>query len=73
MKQSYESYSAECHAQLVTPASRDAWERDCALASPHTVDFTVTPEMAEHGQLAVGSYRNHFGHNQTLIKTERIK
>ena len=72
MTQSYESYRAEMAAQLLAPLSREAWDREVALSKPHTVDFTVTQEMAQRGSLAVGVYRNHFGNDQRLIKTERV-
>ena len=72
MTQSYENYRAELIAQDVTPPSRECWEREVTQAQPHTVDFTVTPEMAQHGELAVGNYRNHFGHDHQLIRTERL-
>lgn len=72
MTQSYESYCADLRAQDVAPQSREAWERDCDLAKPHTVDFTVTKTMSQHGSLEPGRYRNHFGLNQQLIRTERL-
>ena len=70
--QSYESYRAELIAQEVTPLSREAWQREIDRSKPHTVMFEVTPEMARIGQLPVGKYRNHFGVDFQLLRTERM-
>ena len=72
MYQSYESYRAELIAQEVTPLTREQWQREVDGNKPHTVNFTVTPEMAKRGSLEVGQYRNHLGHNHQLIQTVRI-
>lgn len=71
MQTSYESYRAECHAQLVTPLTRAAWDRENEMAKPHTVDFTV--KAGTDASLAPGRYRNHFGANHKLIRTERLE
>jgi hypothetical protein len=68
----YESYRAALIAQDVRPLSQAAWERENQLSKPHTVEFTVTPEMARRGSLAPGKYRNHFGYDQRLLRTEKI-
>lgn len=70
--QSYESYRAELIAQEVRPMSRKSWEAEVKRSQPHTVAFTVTPEMARIGSLPVGQYRNHFGVDYQLIRTERL-
>ena len=65
----YETYARHCRAQLVTPQDKAGWLQAVELNKPHTVDFTVTSDSA---QLSPGNYRNHFGFNHELIRTEVV-